>query len=62
MAMTVPIFYVPFLEEVFHVHALTRTDWIVATLSASTIFIGVEIYKFIRAWLRPKGMVSEPVG
>ena len=61
MAMTVPIFYVPFLEEVFHVHALTLTDWIVATLSASTIFIGVEIYKFIRACLRPKGLVSEPV-
>lgn len=57
MAMTVPIFYVPFLEEVFHVHALTLTDWIVATLSASTIFIAAEIYKLIISRLRPKGLV-----
>jgi len=61
MAMTVPIFYVPFLEEVFHVHALTLTDWIVATLSASTIFIVVEIYKLISSRFRPKGLVPEPV-
>jgi Ca2+-transporting ATPase len=58
MAMTAPIFYVPFLEEIFHVHALTLTDWIVAILSASTIFIVVEIYKLISSWLRPKGIVQ----
>jgi hypothetical protein len=62
MAMTVPIFYVPFLEEVFHVHALTLTDWIVATLSASTIFIAVEIYKLISSRLKSKGLIPEPAG
>ena len=59
MAMTVPIFYVPFLEEIFHVHALTLTDWIVAILAASTIFIVAEIYKLINSWLRPKGIVPD---
>jgi Ca2+-transporting ATPase len=54
VAMTIPIFYVPFLKEVFHVHALTLTDWIVAALSASTIFIVAEIYKLIRSRLKPK--------
>ncbi len=57
IAMTIPIFYVPFLENIFHVHALTLIDWIVATLSASTIFIAAEIYKLINSWLRPKGIV-----
>jgi Ca2+-transporting ATPase len=57
MAMTIPIFYVPFLQEVFHAYALGLTDWIIAVFSASTIFIVAEIYKLIISWLRPKGLV-----
>jgi len=58
MAMTVPIFYVPYLEEIFHVHALTLTDWLVAIFSASTIFIAAEIYKLISSPLKPKDLVT----
>jgi Ca2+-transporting ATPase len=59
IAITVPIFYVPFLKETFHVHALTSLDWVVAVLSASTIFIGAEIYKLIISWIRTKGQFSK---
>jgi Ca2+-transporting ATPase len=62
IAMTIPIFYVPFLEETFRVHMLTGIDWIVAVFSASTIFIGAEIYKLIIARTRPKGAFSKPNG
>jgi Ca2+-transporting ATPase len=54
MAITIPIFYVPLLQEVFHAYALSLTDWVIAILSASTIFIAAEIYKLIRPRLRPK--------
>jgi Ca2+-transporting ATPase len=62
IAMTIPIFYVPFLEETFHVHTLTTIDWIVAVLSASTIFIGAEIYKLIISRRRPKDLFSKSNG
>jgi Ca2+-transporting ATPase len=58
IAITAPIFYVPFLKETFHVHALTSLDWIVSVLSASTIFIGAEIYKLIISRIRTKGLFS----
>ncbi|MCX6008682.1 MAG: cation-translocating P-type ATPase C-terminal domain-containing protein [Chloroflexi bacterium] len=59
IAMTIPIFYVPFLEETFGVHTLTSLDWIVSILSASTIFIGAEIYKLIISRRRTKGQFSD---
>jgi Ca2+-transporting ATPase len=59
IAMTIPIFYVPFLKETFRVHALTTLDWVVAVLSASTIFIAAEIYKLIISKMRTKGLFSE---
>jgi Ca2+-transporting ATPase len=60
LAMTIPIFYVPFLQEVFHAYALGLTDWLIAILSASTIFIAAEIYKLINSKMRPKGLIPEP--
>jgi Ca2+-transporting ATPase len=62
VAMTIPIFYVPFLAKTFGVHALTSLDWIVSILSASTIFIGVEIYKLIISRIRTKGQFSGAKG
>ncbi|MGD0352497.1 MAG: cation-translocating P-type ATPase [Dehalococcoidia bacterium] len=62
IAMTIPIFYVPFLKETFRVHALTTIDWIVAVFSASTIFIGAEIYKLVMSRIRPKGIFSKSIG
>jgi Ca2+-transporting ATPase len=58
IAITAPIFYVPFLKETFHVYALTSIDWIVSVLSASTIFIGAEIYKLIISKMRTKDLFS----
>jgi Ca2+-transporting ATPase len=59
IGMTIPIFYVPFLEETFGVHTLTSLDWVVAILSASTIFILAEIYKLIISRTGTKGQFSE---
>jgi Ca2+-transporting ATPase len=62
LAMTIPIFYVPFLQEVFHAYALSLTDWLIAILSASTIFIAAEIYKLIISRMRPKSLVTASTG
>jgi len=48
------IVYLPILQGPFNTHALTLTDWIIAILSASTIFIGAEIYKSIISRTRTK--------
>jgi Ca2+-transporting ATPase len=58
VVITIPIFYVPFLKVTFGVHALTSLDWVVAVLSASTIFILAEIYKLIISRMRVKGIFS----
>lgn len=52
LAMTIPLFYVPFLHKVFHTYALSLTDWLIAISSASTIFIVAEIYKLINSRFR----------
>ncbi len=62
IAMTIPIFYIPFLEKTFGVHALTSLDWVVAILSASTIFILAEIYKLIISRTGTKGQFSDAKG
>jgi Ca2+-transporting ATPase len=53
------IVYLPILQGPFNTYALTLTDWIIAVLSASTIFIGAEIYKLILSRTRPKGLFSK---
>jgi len=58
IVITIPIFYVPFLKVTFGVHALTSVDWLVAALSASTIFIAAEIYKLIISRMGTKGLFS----
>ncbi len=56
------VIYLPILQSPFHTYSLTLTDWVIAILSASTIFIIAEIYKLISSLLRPKGLVPEPAG
>ena len=56
------VVYLPILQGPFNTYALTLTDWIIAILSASTIFIAAEIYKLIISRMRPKGLVPEPAG
>ena len=50
LAMTIPLIYIPFLQEIFHTYALSVADWGIAISSASTIFIVVEIVKLIGWW------------
>src|SRR4030042_1024277 len=56
------VVYLPVLQGPFHTFALTSTDWVIAILSASTIFIAAEIYKLIISRMRPKSLVPEPAG
>ncbi len=56
LAITISIFYVPFLQVIFHTYALSLKDWLIAVLSASTIFFVAEIYKLIVSRLKPKGL------
>ncbi|MCJ7516090.1 MAG: HAD-IC family P-type ATPase, partial [Dehalococcoidia bacterium] len=53
------VVYLPILQGPFNTYALTLTDWIIAVLSASTIFIGAEIYKLIIARIRTKDQFSD---
>ncbi|MBM4447196.1 MAG: cation-translocating P-type ATPase [Chloroflexi bacterium] len=56
------VIYLPILQGPFNTYALTLTDWVIAILSASTIFIAAEIYKLISSRLKSKGLVPEPTG
>jgi Ca2+-transporting ATPase len=56
------VVYLPVLQGPFNTYALTLTDWIIAVLSASTIFIGAEIYKLIISRRRPKDLFSKSDG
>jgi Ca2+-transporting ATPase len=41
------IVYLPVLQKPFHTYPLTFTDWVVATIAASTVFIVVEMVKLL---------------
>jgi P-type Ca2+ transporter type 2C len=56
------VVYLPILQGPFNTYALTLVDWVIAILSASTIFIGAEIYKLIISRTRPKGIFSKSIG
>ena len=46
-AMTLPILYVPVLQEVFHTYPLPVVDWVIVAVSAATIFPVLEISKLV---------------
>ncbi|MBN2462006.1 MAG: cation-translocating P-type ATPase [Dehalococcoidia bacterium] len=52
------VVYLPILQGPFNTYALTLVDWVIAILSASTIFIAAEIYKLISSLLKPKDLVT----
>ncbi|MBM3119397.1 MAG: cation-translocating P-type ATPase [Chloroflexi bacterium] len=56
------VVYLPILQGPFNTYPLTLADWLIAILSASTIFIVAEVYKLINSWLRPKGVVAASTG
>jgi Ca2+-transporting ATPase len=51
------VIYVPFLQTAFHTVALTAVDWVVTTLVAATLLIGMEIVKLL---LRAKRHTAPP--
>jgi Ca2+-transporting ATPase len=52
------VIYVPFLQTAFHTVALTAFDWMVATVVASTLLIGMEV---IKLFLRMERRAAAPV-
>ncbi len=48
------VVYLPILQGPFNTYALTLVDWMIAIISASSIFIVAEIYKFINSRIKPK--------
>jgi Ca2+-transporting ATPase len=52
------VIYLPVLQGPFNTYSLTFVDWVIAILSASTIFIAAEIYKLIISRLKHKELAS----
>jgi Ca2+-transporting ATPase len=51
--MTLPLLYVPFLQETFNTYPLTMVDWIIVILSSASIFIVLEVGKLVIRRLSP---------
>ncbi len=47
MAATLPIIYVPALQEYFHTYSLRWTDWGIAILASLTLFLATDVYKVL---------------
>jgi Ca2+-transporting ATPase len=55
MAITLPIIYLPVLQEAFRTFPLGLEDWGVVLLASSSIFWVVEFFKFVGPKLADKG-------
>jgi Ca2+-transporting ATPase len=60
--MTLPLLYVPFLQDVFHTYPLPWLDWVIVILSSVTILVVLEIGKLIIRWLTPSSTDKAPAG
>jgi Ca2+-transporting ATPase len=58
--LTLPLLYIPFLQEVFHTYALPWADWVILILSSVTILVVLEIGKLIIRWLTPSSTDKAP--
>ncbi|MFH1032354.1 MAG: calcium-translocating P-type ATPase, SERCA-type [Chloroflexota bacterium] len=47
MAISVPLFYIPFFNDIFNTYPLTLNDWIIALIAGFSVVVIVEIAKFI---------------
>ncbi len=50
IAATLPIIYIPPLQQYFHTYSLRWTDWGIAILASATLFVAVEVFKSIWSW------------
>ncbi len=56
VSATLPIIYVPALQEYFHTYTLSWADWGIAILAGLTLFLATDVYKVLlsRAEVRRK--------
>lgn len=52
------VVYLPLLQEPFHTYPLSIQDWLIAILSALSIFVVAELYKFVMSLTRSKSAVA----
>jgi len=50
IAATMPIIYIPALQQYFHTYSLRWTDWGIAILASATLFVAVEVGKVLWSW------------
>jgi Ca2+-transporting ATPase len=50
MALSLPIIYMPSLQDYFHTYSLSLADWGVVVLASSTLFVVVEGAKVFWKW------------
>jgi Ca2+-transporting ATPase len=50
IAATLPIVYIPALQQHFHTYSLRWTDWVLAILASATLFLVVEVGKVLWSW------------
>jgi len=55
---TLPIIYIPALQEHFRTYSLGWKDWGIALLASSTLFVAVEVFKRIWSWAEARGKKS----
>jgi Ca2+-transporting ATPase len=60
--LTLPLLYVPVLQEVFHTYALPWADWVILILASVTIVVVLEIGKLIIRWVSPSSTSKAPAG
>jgi Ca2+-transporting ATPase len=60
--LTLPLLYVPVLQEVFHTYALPWGDWAILILASVTIVVVLEIGKLIIRWVSPSSNSKVPAG
>ncbi|MBM4443819.1 MAG: cation-translocating P-type ATPase [Chloroflexi bacterium] len=50
MALSLPIIYVPSLQDYFHTYSLSLADWGIVALASCTLFVAVEGAKLFWKW------------
>jgi Ca2+-transporting ATPase len=54
------VVYLPALQGPFHTYALNAQDWGICLLTGASVFIIVEITKFVRSLLRRRSLAFSP--
>lgn len=58
--LTLPLLYVPFLQEVFHTYPLTSADWLIVVLSSASMLVVMELGKLVIRRLSPTRPLLPP--